>query len=71
MRLGGGGKLPSNRTLGKDTLMIALGLILLLIGVLLGVGLLYSLGAILLVIGVVLYVLGATNHAVAGRRHYW
>jgi hypothetical protein len=51
--------------------MIFLGLIFLLIGFVLGISLLYSLGAILLIVGVVLYVLGATNHAVAGRRHYW
>ena len=51
--------------------MIALGLILLLLGFALGIGLLYSLGAILLVVGVVLYILGSTQHAVGGRRHYW
>ena len=51
--------------------MIVLGLILLLLGVVFGVGILYSLGAILLVVGIILYILGATNRAVAGRRHYW
>jgi len=51
--------------------MITLGLILLLLGFALGIGLLYSLGAILLVIGVVLYVMGSTQHAFAGRRHFW
>jgi hypothetical protein len=51
--------------------MIALGLILLLLGVLLGVSLLYTLGAILLVIGVIFYVLGAVGRPVGGRSHYY
>lgn len=51
--------------------MLILGLILLLIGFLTGIGLLYTLGAILLIVGVVLYIMGASNHAVAGRRHWW
>lgn len=51
--------------------MILLGLILLVIGIVLGVGILYTLGIILLIVGVILYVLGATNRAVGGRRHYW
>ena len=51
--------------------MIILGLILLLIGIVLGVGILYTLGVILLIVGVILYILGATNRAVGGRRHYW
>lgn len=51
--------------------MIVLGLILLLLGVVFGVGILYSLGAILLVVGVILYILGSTSRAVGGRRHYW
>jgi hypothetical protein len=51
--------------------MIALGLVLLLLGVLLGVSLLYTLGAILLVIGVIFYVLGATGRPVGGRSHYY
>src|SRR5947208_3266063 len=41
--------------------MIILGLILLLLGIVLGVGILYTVGAILLVVGVILYILGATN----------
>ncbi len=51
--------------------MIILGLILLILGFALGISILYTLGVILLVIGVVLYVLGSTNRAVGGRRHYW
>jgi hypothetical protein len=51
--------------------MIFLGVILVLLGLVTGAGILYSLGALLLVIGVVLYILGATNRAVGPRRHYW
>ena len=51
--------------------MIILGLILLLIGVLLSIPILYTLGVILLIIGLVLMVLGRTGTVFAGRRHYW
>lgn len=50
--------------------MIALGVILLLCGYLLGIAILYTLGTILLVIGVVLLILDSLGHAVGGR-HYW
>jgi hypothetical protein len=56
---------------GNPDSMIVLGLILLLIGLLLGVPILYTLGVILLIIGLVLMVLGRTGTAFAGRRHYW
>jgi hypothetical protein len=48
--------------------MIILGLILLLLGFLLGIGLLYTLGAILLVVGVVLMLLGQTGPGLGWRR---
>lgn len=51
--------------------MIALGIILLVIGLLAGLSILWTIGIILLVIGAVLWVLGAVGHAVGGRRHYW
>jgi hypothetical protein len=47
--------------------MILLGVILVLLGLVTGAGILYSLGAILLVVGVILYILGATNRAVGPR----
>jgi hypothetical protein len=50
--------------------MILLGVILLILGYLLGIGLLWTLGIILLVVGAVLWVLGAVGRPVAGRR-YW
>jgi len=51
--------------------MIVLGLILLLLGIFLNVGILWTLGVILLVVGVVLYVLGAAGRTVGPRAHYW
>jgi Family of unknown function (DUF6131) len=51
--------------------MIILGLVLLLIGVLLGIPVLYTLGVILLVVGLILMLVGRSGTMVAGRRHYW
>jgi hypothetical protein len=51
--------------------MIVLGIVLLLLGLLLDVGILWTLGIIVLIIGVILFVLGSVGRAVGGRRHYW
>jgi hypothetical protein len=51
--------------------MIILGLVLLLLGLLLSVPLLWTLGVIVLVVGLVLMLLGSTGRAIGGRRHYW
>ena len=51
--------------------MILLGVLLLILGVILGIGILYTIGIILIVIGVILWILGAMGRAVGGRRHYW
>ncbi len=51
--------------------MIITGLVLLLIGILMSIPILYSLGIIVLIVGVVLMLLGGTGRAVGGRRHYW
>ncbi len=51
--------------------MIILGLVLLLLGFLLKISILWTIGIILIVVGAVLYVLGSTGRAVGGRRHYW
>lgn len=50
--------------------MIALGVILLILGFVLKVQILWTIGIILLVIGAVLWVLGSVGRPVAGRR-YW
>ncbi|HSF27223.1 MAG TPA: DUF6131 family protein [Actinomycetes bacterium] len=51
--------------------MIILGVILLIIGLVAGIGVLWTIGIILVVIGAVLWIAGATGHAVGGRSHYW
>ncbi|MEU9930084.1 DUF6131 family protein [Streptomyces anulatus] len=51
--------------------MITIGLILLIIGLIAGIGVLWTIGIILVAIGAVLWALGALGHAVGGRRHYW
>jgi hypothetical protein len=51
--------------------MIIAGIILLLLGLLLGVGILYTIGIILIIVGAVLWVVGSTGRAVGGRRHYY
>jgi hypothetical protein len=51
--------------------MITLGIILMIIGFIVGIPFLWTVGVILLVIGLVLFVLGSLGHAVGGRRHYY
>ncbi|BAC70068.1 putative membrane protein [Streptomyces avermitilis MA-4680 = NBRC 14893] len=51
--------------------MIVLGVILLVIGLLTGISILWTIGVVLVVIGLILWILGAVGHAVGGRRHYW
>jgi hypothetical protein len=51
--------------------MIILGVVLLLLGLLLHINILWTIGIILLVIGAVLFLLGRTGRAIGGRRHYW
>ena len=50
--------------------MIILGLILLILGLLLGVPILWTIGLILIVVGAVLWLLGSTGR-LGSRRHYW
>jgi hypothetical protein len=51
--------------------MITLGVVLLLIGFLLGVPVLWTIGMVLVVVGAVLWILGAAGREVGGRRHYY
>jgi hypothetical protein len=51
--------------------MIVLGVILLVLGFVLGIQLLITIGIIVLVIGLVLLLLGSTGRPVGGRRWYW
>ena len=51
--------------------MIILGVILLLIGFILAIPAVWTIGIVVLVIGLVLALLGTTGRAVGGRRWYW
>jgi hypothetical protein len=51
--------------------VIVLGVVLLVVGYLLGIPILTTLGIILVVIGVILLLLGTTGRAIGGRRHYY
>jgi hypothetical protein len=51
--------------------MIVLGVVLLLLGLLIKIPILTTIGIVLLVIGAVLFLLGSVGRPVAGRRHYW
>lgn len=51
--------------------MIVLGVILLLIGWLVGLGILETIGLILLVVGLILLLLGGVGHPVGGRQWWY
>ncbi|MFD5521116.1 DUF6131 family protein [Streptomyces sp. NPDC127066] len=51
--------------------MIILGVILLVIGLVAGIGILWTIGIILVAVGVLLWILGAVGHEIGGRRHYY
>jgi hypothetical protein len=50
--------------------MIVLGVILLIVGYVIHIPILWTIGVILLVIGAAMWILGAVGRPVAGRR-YW
>jgi len=51
--------------------MIGLGVILLIVGYILNVAVLQTIGVVLLVIGAVLWILGSVGRPVGGRRHWY
>jgi len=51
--------------------VIILGIILLILGAILHIPILWTLGIILVVIGLILALLGAIGRGVGGRRHYY
>lgn len=51
--------------------MIILGVILLILGAVLDVGILWTIGIILVLVGAVLWLLGALDRPVLGRRYYY
>ncbi|HEY1825733.1 MAG TPA: DUF6131 family protein [Acidimicrobiales bacterium] len=51
--------------------MVTVGVILLLLGFLLGIPVLWTVGMILFVVGIVLWILGSIGHEIGGHRHYY
>lgn len=51
--------------------MLITGIVCLVLGYLLGIGILTTIGWILAVIGAILLVVGATGHTAVGGRRYW
>ena len=51
--------------------MIILGVILLILGLLLGVPILWTLGVVLVIVGLILVLLGAGGRTIGGRRHWY
>jgi hypothetical protein len=55
----------------KETPVIVLGIVLLLIGFIAKIPILWGIGIVVLVIGLILLILGAMGRAVGGRKHYY
>ena len=51
--------------------MIIVGIVLLVLGLVLSIPILWTLGIIAVVVGLVLLLLGSTGRAIGGRRHYY
>lgn len=51
--------------------MIVLGVILLIVGLLTGISIIWTIGIVLLVVGAVLAILGGTGRKVGGRAHWF
>jgi len=51
--------------------MITLGVILLIVGFLIKIPILWTIGIIVLILGLILLVMGSMGRAVGGRRHYY
>jgi membrane-bound ClpP family serine protease len=64
------GKTFSFRT-EEEGSMIVLGLICLILGLVLNIGILWTIGLILIAVGIILAILGTMDRAIGPRRHYW
>lgn len=51
--------------------MIIIGLVVLILGFILKVAILWTIGIIVLLVGLILALLGAAGRMVGPRRHYW
>ncbi len=62
---------PESDSHGQEQSVIILGIILLIIGILVGISVLTTIGGVLIVVGAILWILGATGRAIGGRKHYF
>jgi hypothetical protein len=51
--------------------VIILGIILLILGAVLNISILWTIGIILILVGAVLWALGSTGRTIGPRAHYW
>lgn len=51
--------------------MIVLGAVLLILGLIFGINLLWTIGVVLIVIGAIFWILGSVGRPVAGRRAWY
>jgi hypothetical protein len=51
--------------------MIILGLVLLIIGFVVKIAIVWTIGVVVLALGLILFLLGALGRGIGGRRHYW
>jgi hypothetical protein len=51
--------------------VLIVGIILLVLGFVLGISILWTIGIILLVIGAILWILGAIGRPIGGRKHWF
>ena len=74
-RLDGSRTCASGRTFSsrseRSLQLIVLGVICLILGLVLGVGILWTIGLILIAVGIILAILGMMDRAIGPRRHYW
>jgi uncharacterized membrane protein HdeD (DUF308 family) len=63
--------LGDHSSYAPEVTVIVLGLVLLLLGLLLKISILTTIGIVVLVVGLVLLLLGSMGRSVGGRRHYF
>jgi hypothetical protein len=51
--------------------MIILGIVLLIIGFLVKIAIVWTIGIVVLLVGLIAVLLGAVGRGIGGRRHYW
>ena len=61
---------PSTQS-GKESQMVILGIVLVVVGLVASIPILETIGVILLVVGAILWILGSMGRAVGGRKHYY